>query len=634
MRILLTLSTLFLFLLSACSGADRSALTKADTLMEEYPDSALSILQAMNRSRISESDLPYYALLMTQAQVKTDVPLDSDTLISIAYRKYGDDWWGDKGIRSRFYMGEVFFNRDRPREAMRHYLSAYEESKRLGNDYWHAKSAERIADLFFNAYDYPEAARYRKEAIEYFGKSTRVTNQRFAITDLATDYINESRYDDAIRMLDSVHDLTLREKNEDRLLKEYIQRARIDALVSLGRINEMNDDDLMIIDHPECIPQNLDDKILKLQIENIKNSHEMNDEMMKDLLTSANNDEEKVLAFYASYQYLKSFSTNTIEWKLTDSLLFYQNAIAEKIIKESIKGAERDFYADMAVMNRSNANLQKLITFIILSIVCIAVIVLSRFIRLRNIAHRSELEANIESLVNMKVYSDKIAAEKTALSLEIDDRTAALTALREKIETQNSIIERLGQEANDNIQLIEDMKKEQDETNRHLADMRNLLEEESDEHRKKLQDLQKEFERKNESRNIIIESLFRTKWSTLNRLCEEYYEKGTLRKFNELLIKDIESEVENIGSKDGLRQVEEEVNRYLDGIVSKLRVECEQLKEKDIVLCCLIFAGFSVKAICFILDITTNNFYVRKKRLIQKINDSGVQNKDLFIARL
>lgn len=45
-----------------------------------------------------------------------------------------------------------------------HYLTAYEESKCPNND--------------------PEAARYRKEAIEYFGKANRVTNQRYAVADL------------------------------------------------------------------------------------------------------------------------------------------------------------------------------------------------------------------------------------------------------------------------------------------------------------------------------------------------------------------------------------------------------------------------------------------------------------------
>ena len=151
MRYILLILSLLILLLSGCSGGDSHLLKQADIVMEEHPDSALRILMSINRTCLGSRDLPYYALLLTQAQVKTDEPVDSDSLISIAYMKYADDWRGDKGIRSSFYMGEVFFNREKPRDAMRHYLTAYEESKRLYNDYWRAKSAERIADLFFNA---------------------------------------------------------------------------------------------------------------------------------------------------------------------------------------------------------------------------------------------------------------------------------------------------------------------------------------------------------------------------------------------------------------------------------------------------------------------------------------------------
>lgn len=67
MRILFPIVIAFAFLLSACSGADHNVLKRADALMEEHPDSALSILLAIDNTGIGSQDLPYYALLMTQA---------------------------------------------------------------------------------------------------------------------------------------------------------------------------------------------------------------------------------------------------------------------------------------------------------------------------------------------------------------------------------------------------------------------------------------------------------------------------------------------------------------------------------------------------------------------------------------
>lgn len=57
--------TLLAILLGSCSGAEHSMLRQADAVMEQHPDSALSILQIIDRSRISGGDIPYYALLMT-----------------------------------------------------------------------------------------------------------------------------------------------------------------------------------------------------------------------------------------------------------------------------------------------------------------------------------------------------------------------------------------------------------------------------------------------------------------------------------------------------------------------------------------------------------------------------------------
>ncbi len=141
-------------MLGGCSGEDHSKLALSDSVMEENADSALCILKGINRSTISDKDLPYYALLMTQALIKTNVPVDSDSLISIAFLKYKNDLLGDKGLRSNFYMGEICYNQDKPRDAMKYYLSAYEDSKRLNNSYWRAKASERIADIFFIAYNY------------------------------------------------------------------------------------------------------------------------------------------------------------------------------------------------------------------------------------------------------------------------------------------------------------------------------------------------------------------------------------------------------------------------------------------------------------------------------------------------
>ncbi len=629
------------FMLDACTGSKIDTLKQADAIMEQDADSALHVLESIDQSQLSHGELPYFALLMTQAQVKTNVPLDSDSLISIAYKKYDGSWRGDKGIRSNFYMGEVLYNQDKPRDAMKYYLNAYEESKRLSNDYWHAKSAECIADLFFNAYNYAEAAKYRKETIEFFGKSERFINQRYAIADLATEYINDSKYDKGLHLLDSVYEITKMENADNTHLLKYIRRMRIGALVSVGKTNELTESDIRLLEDNMYANDSLDSKILRLEIEDTRNHNKLNEEDFMDILSSAKTAEDKVFTLYAYYRHIKLHTDDSFEREVIDSLLFYQNAVAETVIKESVLSAERDFYSRLSVKRQREARLKLHIIWAVGIVVGFIAIISIIFIRLRNRAHKSELDAMIESLMNIKALSEKINAEKTTLALKINERTTALSELKQKIDRQDAIIEKLRVEDNDNKQLIDDFEKEKvglnnelNTTKQQLSNIKEILENEAHRHIKEIEALKNEYDTKDEHRNIIIESLFRNKWSTLNSLCEEYFEKGALPKFQQLLMRNIETEVKNIGSKEGLLQIEEEINKYMGDILNKLRNECPQLKENDIHLCCLIFAGFSVKAICFLMEITSNNLYTRKRRLKQRIIDSNMPHKDLILKRL
>ena len=94
MRKLLYISLLAV-LLSAAISCNRSVdkrLVLADTLMWTRPDSSLAILNAINRDSLQgDENQAYYALLLTQAQFRCNIPLTSDTLINKAVDYYNDN---------------------------------------------------------------------------------------------------------------------------------------------------------------------------------------------------------------------------------------------------------------------------------------------------------------------------------------------------------------------------------------------------------------------------------------------------------------------------------------------------------------------------------------------------------------
>lgn len=598
MRNFITIIVVLTFLLCGCTGGNRGMLKQADAIMEQDADSALTILNTIDKNTLNKRDLPYFALLMTQAQIKNDIPLTSDSIMSIAYRKYAEDWNGDKGIRSNFYMGEIFFNQDKARDAMKYYLTAYNESKRLDNDYWRAKSAERIADLFFYAYIYDEAAKFRKEAIEFFGKAGRVTNQRYAVADLATVLMNDSKPDDALSILDSLYTVCTSETEKDAYLLDYIRIGKINTLILLKKFDKLTSDDINLIEDPRFNRNKTDSEILKLQIPGVYKESLSESEIIQYLKDAKLSPEDKAQAYYTCYLEIKSKQNSSLKFDIVDSLIFYQDALTRDIIKESVTAAERDFYLSSSERSQRKAKMTITIALLLFSFVVIVVFIVWRFHRLKDLARKAELEANIESFIELKTHSENLNKK--------------ISKLEETVRNKGNYIDEL---KNTESQLRSDINEKEKCINRLESDieiqLNNII-----------------------GKDAVLQTLFKEKWTTLNMLCNEYYEKGDSSNTRRYILDSIEKELKKISSKKGLNQIEAAVDAHFDGIIGLLRKECPHLSEKDITLAILIIAGFSGKSISYLMGIKTGNYYVSKRRLVDKIIASETPYQKKFIDEI
>lgn len=133
---------------------------------------------------------------------------------------------------------------------------------------------------------------------------------------------------------------------------------------------------------------------------------------------------------------------------------------------------------------------------------------------------------------------------------------------------------------------------------------------------------------------LMVEQLFKDKWNTFNHLCNDYFEFLESDKNPNRIIKDIENELKEIRNPNNLFEIEKSVDEYLGGVMTLLRMEVPTLKEDDIVFLSLVFAGFSVRAVCLIIGIKYKNFYLRKSRLVKKISNSGAPHLDFFLNKL
>ena len=146
------LSFLTLSFVMGCGRSVDKRLVLADTLMWTCPDSSLAILNTINRDSLQgDENQAYYALLLTQAQYRCNIPLTSDTLISKAVDYYSDNHNREHYTRSLLYKGGAYEDMGDPVAAIKWYKQA--ESNADSTDYRNLEQINfRMGRLYYTNY--------------------------------------------------------------------------------------------------------------------------------------------------------------------------------------------------------------------------------------------------------------------------------------------------------------------------------------------------------------------------------------------------------------------------------------------------------------------------------------------------
>lgn len=122
----------FLTLLPLLTGGcgetsnDDSRLLQADSMMNQNPDSAKALLEAIDaRGLKSDADVAYHALLLSQARYRCYEVATSDSLINVALNYYqSHEGNRERLTRALIYKGAVMQELGQPQIAMTHYKRA------------------------------------------------------------------------------------------------------------------------------------------------------------------------------------------------------------------------------------------------------------------------------------------------------------------------------------------------------------------------------------------------------------------------------------------------------------------------------------------------------------------------------
>lgn len=158
MRRVLSLLSAAVLMLLAVSCADDAAvmseLDAAESVMEDSPETALALLDTMQRSRlVSRKSAARHALLYSQALDKNYIDMTTDSIIRPAAEYYSRHGSADDRLKAQYYLGCIYRNLGDSERAMECYVRAEryvdraEDYRAVGRLY----SAKR--KIYFDYYD-------------------------------------------------------------------------------------------------------------------------------------------------------------------------------------------------------------------------------------------------------------------------------------------------------------------------------------------------------------------------------------------------------------------------------------------------------------------------------------------------
>lgn len=131
-----------------------------------------------------------------------------------------------------------------------------------------------------------------------------------------------------------------------------------------------------------------------------------------------------------------------------------------------------------------------------------------------------------------------------------------------------------------------------------------------------------------------VNALYGSRLDTLNMLCNEYFEKSESEKVKLTLYNEVEKHILALRDSKSIRELENNVNRFLDDILVKVKEQLPELNRNDLIFLTYLYAGFSPRAVCIFTDIKIKNFYNRRSRLKERILASDAPDKEFFVSKM
>lgn len=160
MRPIQHLPMLMLLLLACCIAScsnqkQKEVLNRAESLMEAHPDSALTILEGIEKSELgSKEEKARYALLMSMALDKNYIDTTTFNVLQPAIDYYLDNGNANDKLRTYYYQGRIFQNQGDRDNALNSFIKGIDISHESDDSLSIARTLVAQGGLYNEFYDF------------------------------------------------------------------------------------------------------------------------------------------------------------------------------------------------------------------------------------------------------------------------------------------------------------------------------------------------------------------------------------------------------------------------------------------------------------------------------------------------
>lgn len=435
---------LILFL-TACHQNLERTLDIAESLLNDRPDSALSLLNGIHpEDRGIAREYARYALLKSAACDKNYIDVASDSLIAPSVDYYSTH----KDVRHRmlayYYHGIVLKNATDYTASIISFEKAEKDALALKDFHYLGLIYRNIGELYTATHNIPAAIESLRKAVHYSSLSGEVPYQSFAEITLAYAYINNKEYDNAQNLLAKI-----RETYNDPVLTDYCLLHEAEILTIQGS------DPAKAVRLYAHVPEKYfraADFISFAQAYEDLGKKDSADFWISRAYATVNSRQASANVGYMHARILAGRRDFEHAYPLVIEALSVQDSVTRFLLGQSVSGSLRDYYKGETLLQESRLKSVKQAVGLWVMVIVLSIIAVFLYIRKRSVEKDAALKDALVQLSWAKQQNKEMVETvfsggfgywnqlvlQYANSLETQERESVLKMFKDLIKTMQN----------------------------------------------------------------------------------------------------------------------------------------------------------------------------------------------------